>query len=321
MLRAVRKALLVLVAPVALIATAAPAAAQTDPVGGLVHQVTQAVNQTLSDAEGVPPVEDGLVRSPIGALVPVVGAPLQPFVAAIFGGSFYCHTNREGSIVVPGGVNAVQITAAGGQGGGDPLGLGRDGGGLGASVTALYSVQPGQTLHVTAACAGNGGGGFGGGGGGWHGRGNVLWLDDGSGGGGASTVFLDSRLLVVAAGGGGGGGATSLGQLAGGRGGDGGAAAPGTPGSYAPGGFPGPGGCGGCSGSLTGGWGLNGSGGGGGGGGGFPGGAGGGGGIGPAAGGGGGGGASYADPWAVGVSSASGTEGGDGYVLISFGTL
>jgi hypothetical protein len=300
---------------------AGPVAAQTDPISGAVGGVTYTVNQVLSTVEGIPPVEDGIVRSPLGGVV-ATAAVARPLVDPIFGGNFYCHTQRDGTLVVPAGVNAVQIVAAGGQGG-DPSWIEGGAGGLGGVVNATYWVQPGQSLRVSSACQGNGGGGFGGGGGGWQGRGSVLWLDDGAGGGGAATIFLDDRLLVVAAGGGGGGGPTSLGSIAGGRGGAGGAAAPGTNGAYPPGGFPGAGGCGGCSGSLTGGTGWPGlaGGGGGGGGGGFPGGGSGGGGIGAAGGGGGGGGASYIDPWVVAVTAGAGAQSGDGYVFITFGTL
>ncbi len=320
--RRVPRALAVLVAPVAVLTVAAPALAQTDPIGGLAHQVTAAVNQVLSDVEGIPPVEDGVVRGPLAPVVPVAGAPLKPFIAALLGGNFYCHTHSDGTLTVPGGVNAVQIVAAGGQGG-DPSLTGRAAGGQGGIVTATYFVQPGQTLHVAAACGGNGGGGLGGGGGGWQGRGNMLWLDDGAGGGGASTVIVDARLLVVAGGGGGGGGSTALNAVSGGQGGTGGSGGPGANGGYAPdGSSPGVGGCGACSEGLTGVWGARGSGGGGGGGGGFPGGGGGTGGVGTAGGGGGGGGASYADPWAPGgVAFQHGAQAGDGYVIITFGTI
>lgn len=154
--------------------------------------------------------------------VGLTGAGAQ---AAVVSQSFT--TPGEQQFVVPPGVNSVQATAVGGNGG-----PGNEGtpGGSGATATATLAVTPGETLY--AEVAGNGQGtnsntheeGLGGYGGGGSGGVRVILFAEapgGGGGGGASDVrtcpasatssecgersSLESRLLVAAGGGGGGG--------------------------------------------------------------------------------------------------------------------
>lgn len=224
-------------------------------------------------------------------------------------------TGAEQKFVVPQGVGVVDVLAIGGTGG-----SGQFSGGVGAEVTGVISVTPGQTLFIEVGGNGqsNGTGGFNGGGDG--GGFTLAGGAGGGGGGGASDVRLQSRIqpntlesrVAVAAGGGGGGG---LGASSGGKGGNAGA-----PGDADAGGIDKGGGAGtelaggaagaGCNGGKQGVFGLGGGGApttnggaGGGGGGGWYGGGGGGGGC-PSGGGGGGGGSSLVPPGGhVGLSA------------------
>jgi hypothetical protein len=111
--------------------------------------------------------------------------------------------------VVPGGICAVTITADGGQGG-SAFTPDETTGGVGASVTARFSVSPGDVLHVLVGGVGGDdssrAGGVGGGGAGGAGA---------AGGGGASVVWTDALQALVVAGAGGG----AIGGFPGGAGG------------------------------------------------------------------------------------------------------
>jgi hypothetical protein len=93
--------------------------------------------------------------------------------------------------VVPSGVDSIQLTVYGAQGGGVL-------GGKGALVSAAFRVVGGQTLAVSVGAQGtSAAGGYGGGGA--PGAGKFT----GFGGGGASRVTVGGKLLVAAGGGGG----------------------------------------------------------------------------------------------------------------------
>ncbi len=137
-------------------------------------------------------------------------------------GATFAFSGAADSYIVPGGVCAVEIVAAGAQGGMNDYETDAEGtsppGGLGGVATAVVTVTPGETLQVNVGGRG-GDGSFedGGGAGGWNGGGDGGGLGydplieragmGGGGGGGASDVrqggtTLDDR---VAVGGGGGG--------------------------------------------------------------------------------------------------------------------
>jgi hypothetical protein len=103
---------------------------------------------------------------------------------------------------VPAGVTSVQIVATGGGGGGGGDGGGYFGGlgGNGGVVTAMLTVNPGDTLNLFVG----GGGGVGGNGGSNYGG--------GAGGGGSANVNVNggTSSQVIAGGGGGGAGATNV---------------------------------------------------------------------------------------------------------------
>lgn len=161
----------------------------------------------------------------LGALALTLGVPVTGSAATPVSQSFT--TPGEQPWVVPPGVNSLQVTAVGGNGG---PGNGGIPGGSGGTVTATLAVSPGETLY--AEVAGNGQGtnvnaqeeGRGGYGGGASSGERVFIFASspgGGGGGGASDVrtcpasaapsecggrsSLASRLLVAAGGGGGGG--------------------------------------------------------------------------------------------------------------------
>jgi gliding motility-associated-like protein len=116
--------------------------------------------------------------------------------------------------VVPPCVTSITVSVAGAQGGGPQ-------GGLGATVTGVLAVTPGQTLLINVGCTPSGpAGGFGGGGMGYASTsiGDPSW-----GGGGASSIsiapFGPTNQVIVAGGGGGNGGGTPMNIGAGGDGG------------------------------------------------------------------------------------------------------
>lgn len=122
--------------------------------------------------------------------------------------TFNC-TGGQQTWVVPAGETSIQIEATGARGGG--------GGGLGAWVTGVYDVTPGETLYIRVGCqGGSSAGGYNGGGDNGEG-----YDDNGYGGGGASDVrqggTAAANRIIVAGGGGG------LGASSGKYGGDGGA--------------------------------------------------------------------------------------------------
>ncbi len=161
----------------------------------------------------------------LGALALALGVPAAGSAATPVSLSFT--TPGEQPWVVPPGVNSVQATAVGGNGG---PGYGDVPGGSGGTVTATLAVSPGETLYAEVAGDGQGTNesadeeGRGGYGGGADGGERVVIFASGpggGGGGGASDVrtctantadaecgghsSLASRLLVAAGGGGGGG--------------------------------------------------------------------------------------------------------------------
>lgn len=118
------------------------------------------------------------------------------------------YTGTSEVLVVPTGVASVQITAAGGKGGGTALDqVNAAEGGRGGFASGTFAVAEGDVLTVTVAgdgggytdgSAGQGSGGFGGGGS----------APGGGGGGGASSVRNNDELLLIAGGGGGAAGRT-----------------------------------------------------------------------------------------------------------------
>ena len=136
------------------------------------------------------------------------------------------------SYTVPTGVYAVSVTLVGaGGGGGGADGFSGGNGGNGGSITAIVSVQPGQTLSgfvggggatgwtsgnsgSNVYCSGNGAATAGGGGAG--GAANCPnssvggYSGGGGAGGGASSLAVAGTYLLQAAGGGGGGGGTEF---------------------------------------------------------------------------------------------------------------
>ena len=258
---------------------------------------------------------------------------------------------------VPPGVTRVTVDVAGAQGGvggsGNIYSWPRQPGGQGGQVQGSLAVTPGQSLKlIVGGMAGQGGDGYqgpigrggagGGPGGGTGGNGPSLIGEGGGGGGGASLVTSSgpNPVTLAEAGGGGGAGAGSggvggtggAGGLPGqagntgaiqssGPGGGGTATAGGTGGApfsyYIPGSTPGGNGASGTGGNggtgqYSGAWGT----GGGGGGGGYYGGGGGGGGYGGM--GGGGGGSSYASPSVGGPTFTTGTESGNGKIVLTY---
>jgi hypothetical protein len=125
-------------------------------------------------------------------------------------------TPGAASWTVPRGISSVSVLVSGAQGGGVDSGLADYGrGGLGADVSALLTVTPGEELSLTVGgTSGDQTGGLGGGGAGGSAR------YGGAGGGGASTVLVNGTSWVVA---GGGGGAAAYGISGGGSGHQGGA--------------------------------------------------------------------------------------------------
>ncbi|MHB8468039.1 MAG: hypothetical protein ACYDH6_19785 [Acidimicrobiales bacterium] len=263
------------------------------------------------------PVSASIVAA--GFLVPSVAGPAAAATSVTFG----C-TGAPQSYTVPVGVGAVRITMGGAAGGGNTSPLGG-----GAEVSGVAVVAGGSALSVGVGCRGTDGGtgGFGGAGGN---GGGIIFSDQGGGGGGGRTVVIlagaTGPAMIAGGGGGHGGPGCAYPNSPGGSGGlvgtpggpvytpvpsgscvtsGGGAAtqiAPGGGGSpYGSAGFSPPTGAGGA--------GVRG---GGGGGGGFYGGGGG------DLGGGGGGGSSYADSTTiVGATFHTGTNAGDGYVIIT----
>jgi hypothetical protein len=140
----------------------------------------------------------GAARVGVGALVAggllalsIPGAEARPLAVAF-------NTPGNTTWTVPAGVTRITVVAEGGQGGTLGSGSGYGVGGLGASVTAVLPVTPGQHLDVTVAGAATGStGGIGGGGTGG------LASHPGGGGGGASSVTVGTDPWVIAAGGGG----------------------------------------------------------------------------------------------------------------------
>jgi Big-like domain-containing protein len=245
---------------------------------------------------------------------------------------------------VPAGVELLDLTASGGQGGSGTFAAA---GGDATQIAETVAVTPGDTLVVEVGGAGGNAGSTGSGGtgglssgdgmnGGAGGAANYLVDGGPGGGGGGGTEVVDAtanRVLVAAAGGGGGGGEDGLSDSDGGVGGQGGtgsAVYPGADGTsrYGAGGAGGPGGISGSAAGNNGGTPqqstTSGAGGGGGGGydvaprygGGGDGGAGGGWSAYQSGGGGGGGGASYTPPYAFNVQPATST--GDGQVTLSW---
>jgi hypothetical protein len=133
--------------------------------------------------------------------------------------------NFTGSVqtyTVPGGVTAISVDLAGGQGGNYPSPAAA--GGLGGRAQGTIAVTPGQVLQVYVGSAGTNGscgtGGSNSGGGAQGGQGGCS--SGGAGGGGSSDIrttagVLSSRLIV--AGGGGGAAWNSGGEFGGGGGG------------------------------------------------------------------------------------------------------
>jgi uncharacterized repeat protein (TIGR01451 family) len=125
---------------------------------------------------------------------------------------------------VPDGTCAAKITTVGGGGASSPVSSGLGGlGGAGASVTATFSVVPGQSYSGTVGAGGAtpgttsaaGGAGAANGGNG----GTVGVTHPGGGGGGSTNVIIGGTTLVTAGGGGGGGGAHSVSPAGNGGGG------------------------------------------------------------------------------------------------------
>src|SRR5690606_28700397 len=110
------------------------------------------------------------------------------------------------TVVVPNGVCAVDIVAAGAAGGTAISGV-VEAGGAGAVIGASLRVAPGQEFEVVVGGAGASAatGGYNGGG-----AGGATGLHPGAGGGGFTGISFDGDLLVLAGGGGGTGGGHSL---------------------------------------------------------------------------------------------------------------
>jgi hypothetical protein len=158
----------------------------------------------------------------IAAPLIVVTATATPAAAATQV-AFDCAGVRSGTYIVPAGVTALRVHAAGAKGAagaGTAVGTYAGGsGGEGAVVDAVVPVSAGQSLAVQAGC-GQSGAHQGGqrGGAGTHG-GCAGTSGDAGSGGGSSAVRSSGTSLVEAAGGGGGGAAGCYG--AGGAGGAG----------------------------------------------------------------------------------------------------
>lgn len=105
----------------------------------------------------------------------------------------------EHTVIVPDGVCAVNIVAAGAAGGNAITGLSETGGG-GAVISASLRATPGQEFDVTVGGAGGGSGGYNGGG-----DGGPAGLHRGAGGGGYTEISFAGDLLLLAGGGGGAG--------------------------------------------------------------------------------------------------------------------
>ena len=230
------------------------------------------------------------------------------------------------TFTVPAGVNSISVELLGAAGGDCLLAPGGVHGGMGAKLSGVVPVTPGQVLSIGVAgrgadCESNGAGGVGGGGTGGSGE----WFFA-AGGGGASSVGATNApvgfpsLLAVA---GGGGGAAGFGLTGGDAGNPGNGLGPGEAGGAGAETEGGQGGTSECNppgdagSSLHGGHGGNGEViGGGGGGAGYYGGGGGAGGT-CSPGGSGGGGSSYVDPSATEVGEPTPTE-GEAFVLITY---
>ena len=113
------------------------------------------------------------------------------------------------SWTVPPCVTSINVTVAGGEGGGST-------GGNGAVISGTLNVTPGQTITGTAGGAGTAGTSGGGSNGGGSGQNSGIGWPS-YGGGGASTLVVGGTTMVVAGGGGGVGGGPTFG--AGGAGG------------------------------------------------------------------------------------------------------
>lgn len=228
-------------------------------------------------------------------------------------------TGAPETFTVPSTVDEVTIVAAGAQGG---SGLFNDAAGLGGTTTGTLAVDGDTITVVVGSRGGYGGGGASGAGDAWY----------GGNGGGGTFVFASDALVAVAGGGGGaagGGGAGGAGGGVGAAAGDGGGIGPGGAGGAAPGAAGGNGSAGTGPATAPGTLGDGGRGGdrvdgagvpqlGGGGGGGWYGGGGGAGVTGEDEAGGGGGGSGYAASDLTGVSGTAGTNGGDGFVTITY---
>ena len=113
-------------------------------------------------------------------------------------GDMFYYTGGSQYIVVPAGVNIMTVTAYGSVGA-DAYYYCYSYGGKGGSITASFSVVPGETYLV---CVGGSGGAFDGGSG----------SDYGGSGGGSTDIFLVGNCSrIIVAGGGGGGGCYSYG--------------------------------------------------------------------------------------------------------------
>ncbi len=135
-----------------------------------------------------------MVIAPVAQAAPAPDAP-QTFLAV-----------GDHTVVVPNGVCAVDIVAAGGAGGTAITGV-IEAGGAGAVIGSSLRVAPGQEFDVVVGGAGASAatGGYNGGG-----NGGQTGLHPGAGGGGYTGISLGGDLLVLAGGGGGTGGGHSL---------------------------------------------------------------------------------------------------------------
>ena len=172
-----------------------------------------------------------LIGLPVASAILLVGlgstahaAPATTTCGQAFTAPQVCtYTGGVQSLVVPAGVDQVNITAIGGDGSGDYAWPDDQAGGYGAEVSGTLSVQPGQRLLVSVGGQGEQGGtgssdprgGWGGlGDNGGNGNGASDHLRTSGAGGGATTVQVenadgsDLTTVIVSAGGGGGGGAS-----------------------------------------------------------------------------------------------------------------
>jgi hypothetical protein len=141
------------------------------------------------------PVRRGLVMRGLLGVLAALGLAtalgLLAEAAAATGMSQTFTTSGEHAFTVPAGVDSLQVTLVGGDGG---TGDGGPPGGAGATIAATLAVTPGATLYAVVASNGE----------------PAIGLDDAGGAGGGAEGGSRDFLFASAAGGGGGGGASDV---------------------------------------------------------------------------------------------------------------